>query len=179
MIHPDPAMELLDPFAMLEALETIDEVSTNLINGEDASTFAKIADAVKRRNELLSATDWLVVGDSPLTDSEELAIRAWRQELRDAPQGDEWRDPSAPGFLNVPPMPETKYTRNILQSLGYINEDFGETGEIESLSREEHPGHDIGEYSATWRDVDGDPGLNAGLIQPEPKTESESKPPEE
>jgi hypothetical protein len=52
------------------------------------------------RNQLLSASDWTVLPDSPLTDEEKSAWIIYRQELRDFPSQDGWVD------LEFPANPE-------------------------------------------------------------------------
>jgi hypothetical protein len=52
------------------------------------------------RNQLLSASDWTVLPDSPLTDEEKFAWIIYRQELRDFPSQDGWVD------LEFPAKPE-------------------------------------------------------------------------
>jgi hypothetical protein len=40
----------------------------------------------QERNLILQSTDWTVLSDAPLTDSEKATWKAYRQKLRDLPQ---------------------------------------------------------------------------------------------
>ena len=40
----------------------------------------------QERNLILQSTDWTVLPDAPLTDTEKIAWKAYRQKLRDLPQ---------------------------------------------------------------------------------------------
>lgn len=42
----------------------------------------------KRRNELIAATDYLMIPDYPITDSAREAVSRYRQQLRDIPEQD-------------------------------------------------------------------------------------------
>ena len=46
-----------------------------------------IAGLRQRRNSLLSSTDWTVLSDSPLSETEKTAWLEYRQDLRDITEG--------------------------------------------------------------------------------------------
>ena len=57
-----------------------------LIDDYDASLFAAIREY---RNKLLNDSDWALVSDTPLTESELTDLKAWRTSLRDLPESQE------------------------------------------------------------------------------------------
>ncbi len=64
--------------------------------------YDEYADRVRlERNERLTATDWTAVEDSPLSDTEKAAWRAYRQALRDVTE-----QPGFPYEINWPEKPE-------------------------------------------------------------------------
>jgi hypothetical protein len=66
------------------------------------------------RNMALEKTDWLVGGDSPLSEDEVDQIKTWRVELREAPMSENWPQ--------LPPPPDIKTTKELfLKSGGYIS----------------------------------------------------------
>ena len=60
------------------------------------------ADKIRaRRDQLLAATDWAVLPDSPLDEPSQTAMKAYRQALRDVPQQEGF-----PNSVSWPNMPE-------------------------------------------------------------------------
>ena len=61
------------------------------------------ADEIRaRRDQLLAATDWAVLPDSPLDEPSQTAMKAYRQALRDVPQQEGF-----PGTITWPEMSAT------------------------------------------------------------------------
>lgn len=57
-----------------------------IIDGYDANLLAAIR---QYRNTLLNDSDWALVSDAPLTESEVTDLKAWRTSLRDLPESQE------------------------------------------------------------------------------------------
>ena len=68
-----------------------------IIDNYDANLFASIR---QYRNTLLSDSDWALVSDTPLTESELVDLKAWRTSLRDLPASEE--DPDDIVFPECP-----------------------------------------------------------------------------
>ena len=69
---------------------------------DSPSVSQAMADVRSQRNALLTACDWTQLPDAPLTDTQRLAWRVYRQALRDYPaliDIDTW---SAPEFPDPP-----------------------------------------------------------------------------
>lgn len=69
---------------------------------DSPSVSQAMADVRSQRNALLTACDWTQLPDAPLTDTQRLAWRVYRQALRDYPaliDIDTW---SAPAFPDPP-----------------------------------------------------------------------------
>ena len=64
------------------------------LEAEELAEYNKIenveARARERRNELLSATDYMLMPDYPLSDAQRTAWSAYRQALRDLPEQEGW-----------------------------------------------------------------------------------------
>jgi hypothetical protein len=65
-----------------------------------AAAQMSLAEARRRRNTLLSMSDWTQLLDAPLTDGQRSAWRAYRQALRDLPGHPGW-----PGAITWPAPP--------------------------------------------------------------------------
>jgi hypothetical protein len=57
-----------------------------LIDNYDVNLLARIREY---RNKLLNDSDWALVSDTPLTESEVTDLKAWRTSLRDLPESQE------------------------------------------------------------------------------------------
>jgi len=57
-----------------------------IIDSYDVDLFARIREY---RNKLLNDSDWALVSDTPLTESEVTDLKAWRTSLRDLPESQE------------------------------------------------------------------------------------------
>ena len=58
----------------------------DIIDSYDVDLFARIR---QYRNKLLNDSDWALVSDTPLTESEVTDLKAWRTSLRDLPESQE------------------------------------------------------------------------------------------
>ncbi len=58
----------------------------DIIDSYDVDLFARIREY---RNKLLNDSDWALVSDTPLTESEVTDLKAWRTSLRDLPESQE------------------------------------------------------------------------------------------
>ncbi len=58
----------------------------DIIDSYDVDLFARIREY---RNKLLNDSDWALVSDTPLTESELTDLKAWRTSLRDLPESQE------------------------------------------------------------------------------------------
>ena len=58
----------------------------DIIDSYDVNLFASIREY---RNKLLNDSDWALVSDTPLTESEVTDLKAWRTSLRDLPESQE------------------------------------------------------------------------------------------
>jgi len=69
----------------------------DIIDNYDVNSFATIREY---RNKLLNDSDWALVSDTPLTESEVTDLKAWRNSLRDLPASQE--DPDDIVFPECP-----------------------------------------------------------------------------
>ncbi|RFA24330.1 hypothetical protein CAI21_22115 [Alkalilimnicola ehrlichii] len=54
----------------------------------------------QERDQLMLETDWMILPDSPLSDADRDAVKAYRQALRDVPQ--DFAEPAAVEWPNKP-----------------------------------------------------------------------------
>ena len=69
---------------------------------DDRTDAEKQNDARAERNGLLSVSDWAVMPDSPLSDSDKTAWQTYRQALRDLPDHANWPDLAAGDWPTKP-----------------------------------------------------------------------------
>lgn len=87
-----PRYKLVD----VQAVErTVEEIAADRVPLQAIAARAQ-------RDQLLAATDWAVLPDSPLDEPSQTAMKAYRQALRDVPQQDGF-----PGTITWPDMPAT------------------------------------------------------------------------
>lgn len=60
----------------------------------------RAAEARRKRDKLLAETDWTQTLDAPVTQESKIALRAYRQELRDLPQKEGW--PASVAWPEIP-----------------------------------------------------------------------------
>ena len=68
----------------------------------------RAAAARARRDKLLADTDWTQTLDAPVSAESKAALRAYRQELRDLPQNEDWPEciwPELPEIVKAAPAP--------------------------------------------------------------------------
>ena len=68
----------------------------------------RMAEARARRDKLLADTDWTQTLDAPVSAESKAALRAYRQELRDLPQNEDWPEciwPELPEIVKAAPAP--------------------------------------------------------------------------
>ena len=68
----------------------------------------RVAAARARRDKLLADTDWTQTLDAPVSAESKAALRAYRQELRDLPQNEDWPEciwPELPKIEKAAPSP--------------------------------------------------------------------------
>lgn len=66
------------------------------------------AQAREKRDKLLADTDWTQTLDAPVSAESKAALRAYRQELRDLPQNEDWPEciwPELPKIEKAAPSP--------------------------------------------------------------------------
>lgn len=67
---------------------TYDSATQQIVTNQALKDEIKEIEVRYKRNELLSETDWMAVGDRPMSDE----VRAYRQALRDVPQQEGFPD---------------------------------------------------------------------------------------
>jgi hypothetical protein len=72
------------------------EVDLQTEQEQNAESNAQKEAKRNKRNFLLQQSDWCVVSDSPLTDSQKQEVLTYRQKLRDWPTRAEWPDEDFP-----------------------------------------------------------------------------------
>ena len=60
----------------------------------------RAAEARRKRDKLLAETDWTQTLDAPVTQEAKIALRAYRQELRDLPEKEGW--PASVAWPEIP-----------------------------------------------------------------------------
>ncbi len=89
----DPALDVPDGCDYIECYESVEgmavDTETKTLVEADIDLPFVLTDAgirKKRRNELLSQSDWTQFADSPLSDTKKAEWATYRQALRDLPQ---------------------------------------------------------------------------------------------
>ena len=89
----DPALDVPDGFDYIECYESVEgmavDTETQTLIEADIDLPFVLSDAgirKRRRNELLSQSDWTQFADSPLSDTKKAEWATYRQALRDLPQ---------------------------------------------------------------------------------------------
>lgn len=68
----------------------------------------RATEARRKRDKLLADTDWTQTLDAPVSAESKAALRAYRQELRDLPQNEDWPEciwPELPEIEKAVPSP--------------------------------------------------------------------------
>ena len=89
----DPALDVPDGFDYIECHDSVEgmavDTETKTLVEADIDLPFVLTDAgirKRRRNELLSQSDWTQFADSPLSDTKKAEWATYRQALRDLPQ---------------------------------------------------------------------------------------------
>jgi len=160
--------DLFSPESMISALEDLN-YSLNKVRSIDSdASLPEVASAVAMRKKLLTASDWMIMPDSALSDEEISALKIYRQALRDLPDSKGWLEKGTVDYLKMPEIPDFKYKATLKTILN-------EMAEVVELSGEDSLSPDMDKLVRLEESCEIDMNLEGG--EPNPGLESaESEP---
>jgi hypothetical protein len=144
----------LQPENLTGSLNDMDSIFNGPKAIETNPNITEVLSAVATRSKLLSASDWMVMPDSSLSEEDLSAIKQFRQVLRDLPESDGWKEKGSVNFLRMPEIPEFKH-KSILKA------QLNETVEVVELTGEDFldpDSHKIVRLEDSF-EIDMSPGL--------------------